>query len=265
MFDTHCHLTFPEFAGRTAAILADAAASGVRGAITISTNTADAIRCRDLALEHPTLWHSAGIHPLYSNEPIIWDDLRAAASSPKCLAWGELGLDNHYKEPEKALQWQVLEQQLAFIDECRTANPALDKPLVLHCRDAFDDLLAVLRSSQFDPSRMVFHCFTGTLDEAQKVLDFGSWISFTGVVTFAGAKSVAEAAKLCPVDRMMIETDAPFLTPEPLRKIRPNQPKFVAHVASAIAAIRGISASDTADFLQQLDSNTERFFGFAMP
>lgn len=265
MFDTHCHLTFPEFAGRTAAILADAAAVGVRGALTVGTTTADSCRCRELALAHPTLWHSAGIHPLYSDQPRDWQELKVAASSPKCLSWGELGLDNHYPQPPRDMQRAVLDEQLAFIDSCRRDDPALDKPLIIHCREAFDDLLAVLRRSPFEPSRMVFHCFTGTADDARKVLDFGAWISFTGVVTFANAKGVVEAAQMTPADRMMVETDSPFLTPEPMRKIRPNEPKFVVHVARKIASIRGLIEPDIADFERDLDRNAERFFGFRMP
>lgn len=262
MFDTHCHLTFPEFADRTAAILADAAQVGVRGAITIATSTADSLRVRNLAAEHPALWHSAGIHPLYSDEPRDWETLKLAASSPKCVAWGELGLDNHYAEPPYVLQRAVLNEQLAFIDACRRENPTLDKPLILHCREAFDELLAVLRASPFDPDRMVFHCFTGTAADARKVLDFGAWISFTGVVTFANAKGVAEAATMTPIDRMMVETDAPFLTPEPFRKVRPNEPKHVVHVAKRIAFLRSMNELELE---RVLDGNVERFFGIQLP
>ncbi len=264
MFDTHCHLTFPEFADRTASILADAAAVGVRGAITIATTSADSLRCRDLAAEHPTLWHSAGVHPLYSDQPIDWDALREAAQSPKCVAWGELGRDNHYAQPPRELQTRVLAEQLAFIDDARRTDARLDKPLILHCREAFDDLIAVLRTTSFEPSRMVFHCFTGTVEDARKVLDFGAWISFTGVVTFASALSVAEAAAICPADRILIETDSPFLTPEPMRKVRPNEPKYVVHVAEKIAALRGLRGDAAAAFQQQLDANVERFFGIAI-
>lgn len=262
MFDTHCHLTFPEFAGRTAAILADAAAAGVRGAITIATHSANSLEVRDLAADHPTLWHSAGIHPLYSDQPLDWDALKRAAASPKCVAWGELGLDNHYTEPAHDLQLRVLREQLAFIEACRREDARFDKPLILHCREAFDDLLGVLRETAFDPKRMVFHCFTGSADDARKVLEFGSWISFTGVVTFANAKGVQEAAATMPVDRMMVETDAPFLTPEPLRKVRPNEPKHVVHVAKRIAALREI---DESELERTLDANVERFFGLTIP
>jgi len=265
MIDTHCHLTFPEFAGRTAEILDAAKAAGVRAAITIATTTDDGLRARDLALAHDNLWHSAGVHPLYSDQPSKWDDFRAAAASPKCVAWGELGLDNHYDRPPGDLQKRVLEEELdvigAFERDFRPNEPA-HRPLILHCREAFDELIAVLRRTRFDPARMVFHCFTGTCEDARKVLDFGAWISFTGIVTFANAREIAQAAKLVPADRIMVETDAPFLTPEPHRKVRPNEPRYVVHVARFLAQLR---AADEADFERTLDANAQRFFGIPLP
>lgn len=267
MFDTHCHLTFPEFAGRTAAILDDARAAGVRGAITIATTTDDCLRVRDLAAAHASLWYSAGVHPLYSDQPRNWDDLKSAGGSARCVAWGELGLDNHYSEPPRDLQRRVLEEQLAVIESVIPLAPGSaggpsGKPLILHCRDAFDDLIAVLRTTRFDPTRMVFHCFTGTVADARKVLDFGAWISFTGIVTFANAQVIQEAAKLVPEDRIMVETDSPFLTPEPMRKVRPNEPKYVVHVARHLARLRGV---DPAVLEKTLDANAERFFGIKIP
>jgi TatD DNase family protein len=257
MFDTHCHLTFPEFAGRTAEILQNAASVGVRGAITISTTAADCRATSGLAAQFDNLWCSAGVHPLHSDEPLDWPAVKAAVASPKCVAWGELGLDNHYDHPPRSLQDRVLAEQLAFIQGCMNEDETFRKPIVVHCREAFDDVLAVLRSAPFDPTRYVFHCFTGTVEDARKVLDFGAWISFTGVVTFANAHEVAQAATLVPADRMMVETDSPFLTPEPVRKVRPNEPKYVVHVASRIAALRGVNP---VDLEQQLDDNARRFF-----
>ena len=257
MFDTHCHLTFPEFAGRTGQVLDDAANVGVRGAITISTTATDCRATSVLAAQFERLWCSAGVHPLHSDEPLDWPMVKTAASQRKCVAWGELGLDNHYDRPPRSVQDRVLAEQLAFIQSCMTEDEAFRKPIVVHCREAFDDVLAVLRGAPFDPSRIVFHCFTGTVEDARKVLDFGAWISFTGVVTFANAHEVAQAAKLVPADRIMVETDSPFLSPEPVRKIRPNEPKHVVHVAAKIAALRGVNP---VDLEQTLDENAKRFF-----
>jgi TatD DNase family protein len=150
----------------------------------------------------------------------------------------------------------VLAAQLEHLQ--RWQNEGLIKPIVIHCREAYDDLLAVLRNAPFERSRYVFHCFTGGPEDARKVLDFGAWISFTGVVTFQNAPEVAAAARLVPADRIMVETDSPFLTPEPVRKLRPNEPRHVVHIAHRLAELRGV---DPRDFEAQLDANTKRFFG----
>ena len=139
-------------------------------------------------------------------------------------------------------------------------NDGLTKPIVVHCRKAVDDLLPIFRAAPFDPSRYVFHCFSETADDARTILDFDAWISFTGIVTFKNAAEVAEAAKLVPADRIMVETDAPFLSPEPMRKMFPNEPKNVVHTARFIAQLRGV---DPVDFEQQLDANAERFFSIS--
>lgn len=260
MIDTHCHLGFDCYDDRREAVLADARAAGVRGFITVSTTTGDCERNLAIAANHPDVWCTAGVHPLHSDEPIDWEQMIAVGRNPKCIAWGELGLDNHYKHPPRETQRRVLEAQLDLLARC--AQDGLTKPIVVHCRDAFDDVLAVFRDAPFDPSRYVFHCFTGTPDDARKVLHFGAWISFTGVVTFRNAPEVAKAARLVPDERIMVETDAPFLTPEPHRKVRPNEPKYVVDTARFLARDRG---ADFAAFERVLDANAERFFGIALP
>lgn len=263
MIDTHCHLTFPEFVDRVPQTLAQAAAVGVSGLITISTTHPDAERALEIALAHDRVWCTAGVHPLYSDQgPHDWPRLAHVAAHPRCVAWGELGLDNHYDKPARDLQRRVLDEQLATIAaharEPRLGLPRIHKPVVIHCREAFADLLPILKASGLDPDRFVFHCFTGTVDEARAVLDFGAHISFTGVVTYANAPAVREAARLCPADRLMVETDAPFLSPEPVRKTRPCLPAFVRHTAEAIAALRG-EPFDL--FHERLNHTTARFFG----
>src|SRR5690606_27357461 len=159
----------------------------------------------------------AGVHPLYADRPAEWADLVEVARQEKCVAWGELGMDYHYDDPPRAQQRLVLAEQLEVIEKS-----ALPKPIVVHCREAFADLLDVFRRAQWPPDRFVFHCFTRTIAEAKAVLDFGAWTSFTGIVTFANAREIQEAARIVPDDRIMIETDSPYLTPEPHRKVRPN-------------------------------------------
>ena len=260
MIDTHCHLTFRDFDGQVDRVLADARAAGVRGAITVCTSPANVDDNIKLAERYDNVWCSAGMHPLYADEPRDWDALARAARHPKCVAWGELGLDNHYDKPLRTLQDEVLAEQLAMIESC--AADGLAKPVIVHCRESFDDLLPVFRATSLDPTRFVFHCFTGDSDDARRVLDFGAWISFTGAVTFKNAGAIAEAAKLVPEDRIMVETDAPFLTPEPMRKVRPNEPQYVVHTARFLAGLRGV---DRDAFERQLDANAERFFGITLP
>ncbi|MBL8761590.1 MAG: TatD family hydrolase [Phycisphaerae bacterium] len=257
MIDTHCHLTFPDFAGRHRAVLEKAAAHGVSGCITISTTTQDCLEALGIARAHERVWCSAGVHPLYADQgPHDWANLRLVAKDPKCVAWGELGLDNHYGEPESRVQREVLVEQLAFLSECK--KEGLDKPLVIHCREAFDDLIPELKRTAFEPSRFVFHCFTGGVGDARKVLDFGASISFTGVATYRNAAEVREAIKLVPSDRIMVETDAPYLSPDPHRGVRPCEPWMVSVTALSLAATRGVSFEA---FHEQLNANTKKFFG----
>jgi len=257
MIDTHCHLTFPDYTGRVDDVMRAAHAAGVTGAITISTTTRDCLDALALAESRPDIWCTAGVHPLYADKsPHIWANLERVARSPRCVAWGELGLDNHYDRPPAALQRQVLDEQLAFLHDCRSRN--IDLPIVLHCRKAFDDLIPILRATSFDPARFIFHCFTGDSREMRLLLDFGAHVSFTGVVTYANAQDVQDAARLVPLDRILLETDAPFLTPAPHRGVRPNEPRYSRVTAEFLAQLRG-EPWDT--FHAAINANTTRFFG----
>ena len=209
MIDTHCHLTFPELAGQVPALLEEAASVGVVGAITICTTTANAPEVLAVAKRYANVWCSAGVHPLYADQgPHDWEGMRHVIANERCVTWGELGLDNHYSEPAAALQRRVLEEQLSFISSCQ--NTGIDKPIVIHCREAFDDLLPVLKGTGIAGERFVFHCFTGGPADVRKVLDFGALVSFTGVVTYPNAIEVAEAARLVPRTRSIaMNTCAP--------------------------------------------------------
>lgn len=256
MIDTHCHLLYDGIRERLDAVLAEARSVGVGGFITIATTSADAVAGLAIVDRHPDVWCTSGIHPLHAADPIDWDHLRRAAMHPKCVAWGELGLDNHYPAPDAALQRSVLEEQLARINGWRSEG--IDKPVVIHCRRAVRDLLPVLRASALPPERFVFHCFTETPDDARAVLDFGAWISFTGVVTFRNATEVAECARLVPADRIMCETDAPFISPEPVRSRKPCLPGYVMHTGRHVAMLRGVPFEE---FERTVDANARRFFG----
>ncbi|MDX9911088.1 MAG: TatD family hydrolase [Phycisphaerales bacterium] len=267
MIDTHCHLTFPDFAARVPEVLRTAREAGVHGCITISTTTRDCLEALAIAERFDNVWCTSGVHPLHSHEsPHDWSSIERVARSARCVAWGELGLDNHYDHPPRDVQDRVLAEQLAVIVGLREREPAaFDLPVVLHCREAFADLIPILRAAPLDPTRMVFHCFTGTPDDARLVLDFGAMISFTGVVTYRNARDVAAAAKLVPDDRIMVETDAPFLSPEPKRGVRPCEPAMSMLTARFLADLRGVpweSPDDPgAGFHATINRNTERFFG----
>lgn len=260
MIDTHCHLLYPGIIERLDAVLEEARCAGVSGFITIGTTTTDSLRGAEVARAHEDVWCTAGVHPLHSHEPQHWPDMRQAGMDPRCVAWGELGLDNHWPTPPADVQHRVLEEQLGHILAWR--REGLDKPIVIHCRKAVPDLLPILRASGLPPERFLFHCFTEGPEDARAVLDFGAWIGFTGVVTFANAPAVQESARLVPHDRILCETDAPFLSPEPVRKSKPCVPAYVMHTARFLARLRGVPF---AEFDAQTDANVARFFQLQLP
>ena len=254
MIDTHCHLTNNQLLYNVDEVIENANKSGVHTLITVATDGEDALAARQVATLNECVFFSSGIHPLHAEGNWNWDYVLEAAKDEKCVAWGELGLDRHYDKPDFGLQFKLLEEQLMLIEE---ANGD-ERPIIVHCRRAVDDLLPIFKASTISGNRFVFHCFTETPDDARKILDIGAMISFTGVVTYKNAAEVVAAAKLVPINRMMVETDAPYLSPEPVRKIRLNEPKNVVHTASFLANLKGLNRND---FEQQLDTNAVRFFG----
>lgn len=257
MIDTHCHLTFPDFEGQIPGVLEECAAAGVTGVITVCTTTRNGPEVLGVARRYANVWCTAGVHPLYAEDgPHEWEALGRCIRDERCVAWGELGLDNHYAEPAGVLQRKVLEEQLGFIGTCR--REGVDKPIVIHCREAFDDLIPVLRSTGWGGDRFVFHCFTGGEAEMRKVLDFGAMVSFTGVVTYPSAVELREAVRMPPIERVMVETDAPFLSPVPYRGKRPCRPAWVRKTAECVAELRG---EGWEEFHRAVNENTGRFFG----
>lgn len=269
MIDTHCHLTFPDYDNRVNEVLRDARDAGLTAAICVGTTAAESAKAAALADQNPGLFFSTGVHPLYAHkgDPSVgkdgdfghpWDLITDLANKPNCVAWGELGLDKHYPDPPQAIQLAVLERQLHVIANHPKSPANTDgHPIILHCRNAYADLIQILRDTNLPPNRFVFHCFTSTPDDLRLCLDFGAHISFTGVLTFASAHEVREAAALVPLDRVMVETDAPFMTPKPHRKVKPCEPKHVVHTAAALAAVHNL---DYEDINQILDQNATRFF-----
>jgi len=256
VFDTHCHLTSPHLAEHLRAVLDAAANAGVHGMVSVATDLDTARAALALAQAHDTIWCTTGVHPSEAAHEHDFGAIEAVAKDPNCLAWGELGLDGHWPDPPHAMQLELLERQLTMINAW-DANDGRKLPIVIHCRKALDALLPRLVDSGLDGDRFIFHCFTDGPDEADRVLDFGAAISFTGVVTYPNAPEVALAFDRVPGDRLMIETDAPYLSPQPVRKIRPNQPAHLVHTAAFLAARRG-QTIDT--FTAAADTTARRIY-----
>lgn len=256
MIDTHCHLTYDGLYERVDDVIAAAEQAGVDRMISVGTTPADAEKARALAHRKGNIYFTAGLHPhyasAYTDKAALLDALREKLADEKCVAIGEMGLDRHYPDPPFDLQRRVFDWQLEL-----ASDGTFDGPLVIHNREATDDTLGVLRASGVAPTRFVFHCFTGTAEELDKILAFGAMISLTGIVTFGSAKDLAEATDRIPLDRLMIETDSPYLTPAPHRKVRPNEPRYVADVARFLADRRGLPLDE---FGATVDANAERFF-----
>ncbi len=257
MIDTHCHLTFPDLASQTQAVLDRARQDGVDRVITVGTTPDDSTAGAALAAAHTNIYATAGLHPHYAERcpdlHALTTTLRALIENPRVVALGEMGLDAHYPDPPMPAQRQAFQTQLDLA-------ATLTAPIIIHNRECTADTLAMLRDSAIPARRFVFHCFTGTGDELDAILDFGAMVSLTGVVTFKNSQPLRDASTRIPLDRLMIETDAPYLTPAPHRKVRPNEPRFVADVARCLAKTRDMSLKD---FTRAVDANAERFFGLA--
>jgi TatD DNase family protein len=256
--DSHCHLTFEGLADRIDDVRAAMRAAQVDRALVICTTLEEFERVHALAVAHDNFWCSAGVHPDNEGvrEPSV-DDLLALAARPKVVAIGETGLDYYRLNGRSVadMQWQ----RDRFCAHIRAAR-ACAKPLVIHTRSASADTLAILREQGMQgpgaAAGGVFHCFTETAEVARAALDLGFFISFSGIVTFRNAEDLRQVARFVPLDRLLIETDSPYLAPVPFRG-KTNQPAYVAHVGAAVAALRGMPAADLA---QATSANFERLF-----
>jgi len=255
MIDTHCHLTYDPLFEQVKQVIANAASDGVDRMITVGTTPQDARKGVGLTERFDNIYSTVGVHPHYAKQCFdkehVQATMRELAAMPKVVALGEMGLDRHYSDPPIETQKTMLDWQLEVCKELTKM------PIIIHNREATDETIAQLTASGVDPKRFVFHCFTGKLDELDKILEFGAMVSFTGITTFPSASHLAEAAKMMPADRIMIETDSPYLTPAPHRKVRPNEPRYVACVAQFIAQARQMSLPD---FVTMVDCNAQRFF-----
>ena len=255
MIDTHCHLTFPDLIGRVDEVIQHAVAHGVDRMISIGTTPDDAANAQRIAEASPHVWFAAGVHPHYSPNVSLDQLPRLAefALHERCVAFGEMGVDYHSPDPPKEDQHAMFQAQLEVVKYSR-----ITKPIIIHCRKAVDDTLSIIEGAGIPGDRFVFHCCTEPPEEVRKILDLGAMISFTGIVTYKNAPEVRESAKLVPLDRIMTETDSPYLAPEPHRKVRPNEPRYVTATTAFLAKLREVELES---FIDQLDRNAERFFG----
>lgn len=250
LIDSHCHLDFPELAGRLDEVFARMRENQVTHALCVSVNLGDFPQVLALAAAHAHLYASVGVHPDYPDvaEPSV-DDLVRLAQHPKIVAIGETGLD--YYRLTGDLEWQ----RARFINHIRAARECR-KPLIIHTRAAAEDTIRIMQEEGASVAGGVMHCFTETWEVAQAALDMGFYISFSGIVTFKNAKSLKEVAQKVPLDRMLIETDSPYLAPVPFRG-KTNEPGFVKHVAEEIALLR---SCDTAVIAQHTTNNFNKLF-----
>ena len=252
LIDSHCHIDFEEYSGRIPQILEDMARNQVTHALCVCVNLADFPRVLALAESHSQLFASVGVHPdqVEDASPKV-NDLVERARHAKIVAIGETGLD--YYRQNGDLEWQ----RARFRTHIRAAREC-GKPLIIHTREAGEDTLRIMREEGASQTGGVMHCFTETLELARAAIELNFYISFSGIVTFKNALAIKEVAKSVPLERMLIETDSPYLAPVPQRG-KTNQPGWVRHVAEEIARLRGISLEALAE------ATTANFFRLFKP
>jgi len=246
LIDTHCHLDDTRLAPELDAVLARMRATGVVAAVTVGTDPSGCRWSADLAEARPEIFAAVGFPPQEAGDPrpeSDWETLTALAIRPRVVAIGETGLDWHRdRAPRDA-------QRARFARHISIARAA-GKPLVIHCREAHADCLDQLRAEWPPPVSGVMHCFSGNADDARAALDLGLYLSFAAPVGYPGSTALREAARVAPADRIVVETDAPWLPPQS-RRGRRNEPAFVAETAAALAAARGMTAGALAEITTQ--------------
>ena len=247
LVDSHCHLDFPDLSARLPEILARMAENQVGAAVCIGVNLEDFPRVLALAKAHPQLLASVGVHPEHSEgmDPSV-EQLLSLAADPKVIAIGETGLDYYWHKDQPEWQRQRFRRHIAAARSC-------GKPLVIHTREAAADTLRLMAEEDAGQVGGVMHCFTESWEVAKAALDLGFYISFSGILTFKNARSIKEVAIQVPLDRILVETDSPYLAPVPYRG-KTNEPGFVRHVAEEVASLKGLSLEEVAK------ATTDNFF-----
>jgi TatD DNase family protein len=243
LIDTHAHLDDEQFTADLADVLARARAVGVARIVAVATSASSSRACLALAERHAELSPTAGIHPnhIMKEPPTAWDEVAALIADPRVVGVGETGLDRHWDDTPFPQQQDFFARHLALSHRHR-------KPIVIHCREAEPDVVAMLRT-EFDahgPICGVMHSFVGSATTAAACLDMGLYISFAGMLTYKNAAAVRDVAAKLPLDRLLVETDSPYLAPVPLRGKR-NEPANVVHTAACLAGLHGITAEKVAE------------------
>lgn len=253
LVDSHCHLDFPDFADDLAGIVARAEASGVGRMVTISTRVKKLPDLVAIAERFPNVYCSVGTHPHHADEEdgITTEELVKLAQHPKVVAFGEAGLDYFYEMGSRPAQERGFRAHIAAARETGL-------PLVIHTREADEDCGKILEDEMGKGAfRAVLHCYTGGRDLAMKAIDLGLMISFTGILTFKKSQTLRDLAAELPADRVMVETDSPYLAPGKYRGKR-NEPAYVVETAKVLAEVRGVSLDEIA---RQTTENFFRLFG----
>lgn len=241
IIDSHCHLNYLKLDDiNLEEVIDNAKEAGIEKIVSIAVAWDEIADIEKITENFDNVYHSVGVHPseLDSYQPSV-DDIIARSQHKKCVAIGETGLDYYYngEETKKA-------QKIKFVNHMQAAND-VKKPVIIHTRSAKQDTLDILKSENVEGCGGILHCFTEDYDMAKKALDMGMYISFSGILTFKNAKDIQETAKKLPLDRILIETDAPYLTPVPLRG-KPNYPEYVKYVAQFLADLKGFSYDEVA-------------------
>lgn len=252
MTDSHCHLDFPDFDGERDEVVARAHAAGVARMVTICTKAQNEPAVRAIAEAHDSVFYAFGIHPMsVADAPLVSvDHLLSVAAHPKCVAIGETGLDYHYTAESAAVQQDSLR---IHIDAARQSG----LPLVIHARAADDDMARILTEEyERGAYSCVMHCFSSSAELARAALDLGFYLSMSGIATFPKSQELRDIFAAAPLDRILVETDAPYLAPKPFRGRR-NEPAYTRHTAEVGAAVFGLPL---ADFAAATEANFDRLF-----
>ena len=251
VIDTHCHLDFEDFGAELPAVLLRARTAGVQAFVCIGSgrDTSSARGAVQIAETESDVFASVGVHPhdAAGMTEADWQELEDLGQRPRVVAIGETGLDYHYDQSPRDVQRAAYRRFIAMAQR-------LKRPVVSHIRDAHDDAQAILREA--GPTEGVIHCFTGGVAEARAYLELGQTLSFSGILTFKNAESIREAARFAPLDRVTIETDAPYLAPIPYRGKR-NEPAYVVETLKLLAELKGVDLETAA---QATSQNAKRLF-----